>query len=369
MLPGIPAPSNNPNAEFPRILPDGRITFGVKAPTAQKVQLLPLMGEPENNGVNGLGKEAYDMTRDENGLWTVTTLPVDPGVYEYFIVIDGFGVSDPGSTTSYGIDRELSCIEVPANEPTFYDIQDVPHGDVRQHWYYSAVTGKWRRALVYTPAEYDANPTKCYPVLYLQHGGTQNETSWVTGGKANFILDNLIAAEHAVPMLVVMDNGSTFPPGLTRLPDPPPAGNLFERVMINEIVPMIDSNYRTIADQPHRAMAGLSMGSHQTLQIGLAHLDVFSHIGPFSPAPMPGFDVNTYYGGVLANAEEFNRKVRLFFYGVGTAEKKINASAKNIVEKLHKVGIKVVFKEWANLSHEWRLWRRCLNEYAQMLFR
>ena len=252
-------------------------------------------------------------------------------------------VRDLGSTTCFGVDHEQCYIEVPAKEPMFYDIQDVPHGEVRQHWYHSELTGKWRRAVVYTPAEYDANPTKRYPVLYLQHGGTQNETSWVTGGRANFILDNLIAAGQAVPMLVVMDNGSTFPPGLSRLPDPPPAGNPFERVMINEIIPMIDSTYRTIADQPHRAIAGLSMGSHQTLQIGLAHLDVFSHIGPFSPAPMPEFDVKTYYGGVLANAEEFNRKVRLFFYGVGTTEKKIHASAKNIVEKVHQVGIKIRF--------------------------
>jgi enterochelin esterase-like enzyme len=369
MLPGTPAPSNNPNAEFPRIHPDGKVAFQVNAPLAQKVQLMPLMGEPESNGVNGLGKEPYDMTKDENGFWSVTTPPIDPGYYDYFIVIDGFGVSDPGSTTSYAIDRELSCIEVPAKEPMFYDIQDVPHGEVRQRWYRSKITGKWRRALVYTPAEYDAHPTKRYPVLYLQHGGTQNETSWVTGGKANFILDNLIATGQAVPMLVVMDNGSTFPPGLTRLPDPPPAGNLFERVIINEIIPMIDSTYRTISDQPHRAMAGLSMGSHQTLQIGLAHLEVFSHIGAFSPAPMPEFDVNTYYGGVLAKGGELNRKMRLFFYGVGTAEIKIHASARNIVEKLHKVGIKIVFREWPGLSHEWRLWRRCLNEYAQMLFR
>jgi len=139
--------------------------------------------------------------------------------------------------------------------------------------------------------------------------------------------------------------------------------------MINEIIPMIDSTYRTIPDQPHRAMAGLSMGSHQTLQITLAHLDTFSHIGPFSPPPTPEFDVNTYYGGVLANAEEFNRKVRLFFWGVGTAEKRIYEYVNVTLGKIGKARVKYVYKEWPGLSHEWRLWRRCLNEYAQRLFR
>ncbi len=368
MRPGLPAPSNNPNAEYPFILDDGRVSFRVSAPLARKVQLLPLMGEPENNGSNGLGKNPYEMVMNADGFWTVTTPPIEPGYYDYVFVIDGVWVNDSGSTNSFAIDHELSFIEVPAREAMFYDLRDVPHGDIRQHWYFSGLTGKWRRALVYTPAEYDTDPTRRYPVLYLQHGGTQNETSWVSGGKANFILDNLIAAGEASPMLVVMDNGSTFLPGLKRLPDPPPANNLFERVMINEIVPMVDSTYRTTADQPGRAMAGLSMGSHQTLQIGLAHLDVFSHIGAFSPAPMPRFNVNTYYGGVLAKPEEFNRKVNLFFYGVGTAEWKICASGKNIVEKLHKAGIGVVYREWPGLSHEWRLWRRCLQAYAQLLF-
>jgi len=198
MLPGIPAPSNNPNTEFPRIHPDGRITFQVKAPLAQKAQLVPLMRMPENNGQNGLGKDPYDMTRDQDGFWTVTTPPIEPGYYNYEFHIDGASVMDLGSTTCFGGDHEQSYIEVPAKEPMFYDIRDVPHGEVRQRWYYSKITGKWRRALVYTPPGYDENPLLRYPVLYLQHGSTQNETSWVTGGKANLILDNLIAAGQAV---------------------------------------------------------------------------------------------------------------------------------------------------------------------------
>ena len=332
------------------------------------VQLVPMMGKPEYNGYNALGRQPYDMTRDQDGFWMVTTPPVGPGYYEYTFLIDGVVMMDLGSATTFSGNHETSHIEVPVREPTFYDVHNVPHGDVRQHWYNSTLTGKWRRALVYTPAEYDANPTRRYPVLYLQHGGTQNETSWVTGGKANFILDNLIAAGQALPMLVVMDNGSTFPPGLFRLPDPPPAGNPFERVMINEIIPMIDATYRTIPDQAHRAMAGLSMGAHQTLQITLAHLDVFSHIGVFSPAPTE-FDVKTTYGGVLANAAEINQQVRLFWWGAGTAEPAIYQGVKYRLARLDEVGVKYVFREWPGLAHEWRLWRRALHDLAPRLFR
>jgi len=342
--------------------------FRVKAPLAKKVQLVAMMGKPENNGYSALAKEPYDMTQDQDGFWSVTTAPPGPGYYEYTFLIDGVVTMDLGSTTTFSGDHETSHIEVPAQEPTFYDVQNVPHGDVRQHGYHSDITGKWRRALVYTPPEYDANPTRRYPVLYLQHGGTQNETSWLTGGKANFILDNLIAAGQAVPMLVVMDNGSTFPPGLTRLPDPPPPDNPFERVMVNEIVPMVDATYRTAPHREHRAMAGLSMGSHQTLQIALAHLDVFSHIGVFSPAPT-AFDVHTIYGGVLANAAAINRQVRLFWWGAGTAEVAIYEGVKYRLARLDEVGVKYVFREWPGLAHEWRLWRRSLHDLASRLFR
>lgn len=237
------------------------------------------------------------------------------------------------------------------------------------HWYRSGITGKWRRAYVYIPPEYDHLPDRRYPVLYLQHAGLQNETSWVSGGRANFILDNLIAAGDAVPMIVVMENGTTFPPGMMRLPDPPPPGNPFELVLTTEVIPMIDATYHTLSDRDHRAMAGASGGSHQTLQITLAHLDLFSHIGAFSPAPMPEFDVNTYYGGVLANAQEFNRKVRLFFWGVGSGEQGIHDSVNVTLGKIGKVGVKYVYREWPGLSHEWQLWRSCLNDFTPRLFR
>jgi enterochelin esterase-like enzyme len=279
-------------------------------------------------------------------LWCVT-MPLDePAYYDY-----------------------AALIEVHAKRPMFYDIKDVPHGDVRQHWYYSELTSNWRRVVIYAPADYDTNPSMRYPVLYLQHGGTQNETSWVTSGKVNFIMDNLVATDEASPMMVVMDNSSILPPGSTLLPDMPPTGSLYEQLMIHEIIPMVDSTYRTIAEQSQRAMAGFSIGGHQTLQITLAHLDIFSHIGVFSPAPMPEFDVDNSYGGVLADADEFNRKVSLFFYGVGTEEREIHTSAQSIVDKLHRAGIGIVYREWAGLSHEWRLWRKCLYAYAQFLFR
>jgi enterochelin esterase-like enzyme len=367
MLSGIPAVSNNPNAEFPRIQPDGQVTFRITADTASKVEVRSTHQKEKDNGICRFGVR-YEMTRDENGFWTVTTPPILPGFYHYEIVVDGAAMNDPGSRTSFAGDKEISYIEVPEPGSTFCDPQNVPHGEVRQHWYYSKLTKAWRRAFVYTPPEYDKALKVRYPVLYLQHGGTQNETSWVTAGRANFILDNLIAAKQAVPMIVVMDNGSTFSPGISRLPDPPPPDNLFEKVMINEIIPMTDATYRTLADQKHRAMAGLSMGSHQTLQITLAHLDTFSHIGPFSPAPMP-FEVKTFYGGVLANASEFNKKARLFYLAVGTAEEGIHKSMQKILFQLDRVGIKYTYKEWPGLIHEWWLWRKCLHDFVPRLFR
>lgn len=369
ILPGIPAPSNNPGEEFPRIHPDGRLTFRIRADMARKVEVRTRVADNnETNGFCRLGL-CHEMKRGEDGFWTVTTPPVMPGFYYYVIVVDGVEMNDPGSRASFN-SRELSYIEVPEKEVTFWDPQDVPHGEVRQHWYYSEINGAWRRAFVYTPPDYDEEKERehRYPVLYLQHGGGQNESSWVMAGRANFILDNLIDPKTAVRMMVVMDNGYVFPQDLTRGPEPAPPGNPFERVLINEIIPMIDAAYRTVPDREHRAMAGLSRGAHQTLQITLAHLDMFSYIGAFSPHPMD-FDVKTYYSGVLANASEVNEKLSLFYWGRGTAEEGIHKSINETLAKLDQASINYTHKEWPGLVHEWRLWRECLNDFVPRLFR
>jgi enterochelin esterase-like enzyme len=398
-----PASTNARGAEYPRVHPNGRVTFRVLAPTAQKVQVAPGMTIRENNGLNGLGENPFDMVRDKDGYWTVTTPPAVPGFHYYWLLVDGVAVNDPSSDTFIGYSKPTSGIEVPEPGVDFYYPKDVPHGEVRERWFHSDITGDFRRICVYTPPDYDANPKARYPVFYLQHGGSMSETSWVRPGKANLILDNLIAANKAVPMIIVMSSGYaveagaptgsvTQPPVWTWSPEKhdfipppgvsadfrpksfqdgwtvPPPNNPFERVLVREVIPLVDKTYRTIADRDHRAMAGLSMGSRQTLQITLHNLDVFSYIGVFSRPPLPDFDIKTYYGGVLANGAGLNKRVHLLWFGAGTAEEGIWVSLKATREALDKAGVKYVYIEYPGLAHEWQIWRKSLYDFAPRLF-
>lgn len=349
-----PAASNVMNAQYPRVHPDGRVTFRVNAPTAQKVQIQP------GGNDNGLGKGPFDMTRDEKGAWTTTIGPAVPGFHYYWLLVDGFAANDPATDTFFGWSKETSGVEVPEKGVDFYDVKDVPHGEVRMRVYQSKVTGQPRRALVYTPPGYDNGRTK-YPVLYLQHGSGENATSWTKQGKANLILDNLIAAGKAKPMIVVMETGYAFKPGA------PASQNSFGDLVIDDLIPMIDATYRTFADRDHRAMAGLSMGGAQTLQITLAHLDRFSWIGSFS-APMRNFDAKTSYDGVFQDAAAFNKKVRLLWIGAGTGEEPFYRGAKQLHESLGQAGIKNVFFESPGTAHEWQTWRKHLHDFASRLF-
>ncbi|HPS33422.1 MAG TPA: hypothetical protein PKW57_07960, partial [Anaerolineaceae bacterium] len=198
----------------PRVNPDGSVTFRLKAPLARSVQIEPLNGQPENNGYNGLGSGSYDLVKDEAGVWSITTPPAVPGLHTYWLVVDGVRVNDTTSR-SYGSKLMQACgVEIPEPGVDFYDIKDVPHGEVRLKWYYSKITNLWRRAYVYFPAEYDAYPEKRYPVFILRHGGGEDESGWVEQGFANFIMDNLIAEKKAVPMIVVMDWGQAPVPGM-----------------------------------------------------------------------------------------------------------------------------------------------------------
>jgi enterochelin esterase-like enzyme len=366
-----PAPSNVRGAEYPRIYSDLRVTFRVNAPTAQKVQVEPGMTNRENNGLNGLGKDPYDMVRDKDGVWTVTTLPVIPGFHYYWLLVDGVAVNDPSSDTYFGYSKQTSGIEVPEPGVDFYAPKNVLHGEVRIAWYFSKITGEWRRAFVYTPPDYDAKPNTRYPVLYLQHGGGEDETGWTRQGHANFILDNLIAEGKAKPMIIIMDRGYASKPGeSTPPPSAAPVSNTtFEQVFIREIIPAIDSKYRTLPDRDHRAMAGLSMGSGHALQIACGNLDKFSYIGIFSRAPYKEFELKKVFGGVFADATAFNSKVHLFYWNTGTAEPEIYKWGKATSEALNRIGIKTVWVESPGLSHEWQTWRRALYDFAPRLFR
>lgn len=351
----------------PLVHPDGRVTFRLKAPLAQTVKIEPVNGQPENNGYNGLGKAPYDMSRDEYGLWSVTTPPAVPGLHGYWLVVDGVRLNDT-STKSYGGKMKTCGVEVPEPGVNFYDIKDVLHGQVRMQWYYSQVTNAWRRAYVYVPAEYDAYPEKRYPVFVLRHGGGEDETSWVEQGRANFIMDNLIAEGKAVPMIVVMDWGQAPTPDQpVHIPSTPPPPEITQ-VTINELIPMVDATFRTIPHRTQRAMAGLSMGSVQTLYIGLNNLDTFAYLGVFSRRPMSAEEFSNF-SGVFADAAAFNQKVKLFWWGAGTAEEGIYHATQANLAELAEIGIESVFVEFPGTSHEWQTWRKSLYDFAQRLFR
>lgn len=352
-----PASTNVPRAEYPRVYEDGRVSFRLKAPEAKSVKVQP------GGADNGLGKGPFDMTRGQDGTWTVTTPPAVPGFHYYWFVVDGVAMNDPGSETFFGWGKQSSGIDVPEKGVDFYDIKDVPHGQVRAVWYHSKVTGKPRRAMIYTPPGYDADPKSRYPVLYLQHGAGEDERGWTSQGRANFILDNLIAAKKAKPMIIVMDNG--YADKIGAFPRPVRA---FEEVLTTELIPKIDADFRTLADREHRALAGLSMGGGQALQIGLARLDLFSNIGAFSAPPRGPFDQSTAFNGVFKDVDDFNGKVRLFWIGAGSAEEMFAAGLKTMHESLDKRGVKHVVFESQGTSHEWQTWRRSLHDFAQRLF-
>src|SRR4051795_1268528 len=331
-----PGSLNIPGAPYPCVYPDRRVMFRVSAPDAQKVQVR-------------LGG-THDMTKGADGLWTATIPPQVIGFHYYSIVVDGSVVADPATRTFFGSGWENSGIEIPDPDAAYYSAQDVPHGEVRQRWYYSKVTGKWRRCYVYTPPEYDANTRTRYPVLYLLHGWGENEQGWHTQGHMDVIMDNVIAAKKAKPMLVVMDNLNAVHPGedaslysarsiiarrsMADVPPPigapPPAGsnaaarrpllganfgNAFTEMMLTDLIPMVERTYRVLPGRENRAMAGLSMGGMQSFTTVLSNLDKFSYLGGFSGSSggRGGFDAKTSNAGVFADAAGFNRKMKLLF--------------------------------------------------------
>ena len=352
--------------DFPRIDEQGRAYFCIYAPQAEKVTV----------NLYHVGKK-YEMKKDEIGYWYGVTDPIVAGFHYYNFIIDGAEVADPDSKTYNALFGRTSAIEIPEGpEGDYYRPQNVPHGQVRSCYYYSTSNKEYRRCCVYTPAEYETNPDEHYPVLYLQHGMSEDELGWTEQGKMNFIMDNLIASGTCKPMIVVMESGdvaiminSAKPPRIGSKQNQMTRetfGATFQPVFLNDLIPMIDKTFRTIPDREHRAMAGLSWGGLQTFQIALTHLNLFSFIGSFSGAGrIPGNDLKTAYNGVFANPDSFNDKVRVLFIGIGSVE---GPAAKNFSEMLSKNGINNVFYESPGTAHEWLTWRRCLKEFAPKLF-
>jgi enterochelin esterase-like enzyme len=363
---GAPAPSNINQSEYPRILPDRRVVFQVQAPKAGQVQI-------------NLGR-MYDLRQEASGLWTVTTAPLDAGFHYYSLVIDGASVSDPASETFYGTGRMSSAIEIPEAGVDFYTVKDVPHGDIRSKRYFSKVTNSWRRLYVYTPPGYDKDTGKRYPALYIQHGGGEDETGWAVQGKTDIILDNLIAAGKAKPMLVVIANGNVPGAGGARGGYSSAGMAGYANELLNNIVPFIENNYRVQANAENRALAGLSMGGGQAFFIGLGNKDKFSSIGVFSTGLFGGissgrggpgatngsFNAEEQVPGLLTNTKAFNDSLKIFYISVGEQDPRLEPT-RRAVGDLKSHGLKVEFASFPG-GHEWQVWRKSLHDFAQRIF-
>lgn len=348
--------------QFPQVNSEGRMRVQIAAPEALKVQL-------------DVGAVKYDLIKDANGVWTGESAPQDEGFHYYQLNIDGASVPDPGSMYFYGASRWGSGIEIPAKDQSFYAVKNVLHGEVREQIYFSKSNNTMRRCFIYTPPGYNKE-TKRYPVLYLQHGRGENETGWSNQGHANLIMDNLIAEGKAMPFIIVMDNGTWTPPKQsTEVTQEqrakggwPPKGwvDAFSKTLLEDIIPMIDANYRTLADQSHRAMAGLSMGGMQTRVITLANTNVFSYVGMFSGGSISLED--------LKSAPDFKEKTKLLFVSYGSRELEnrregFGGDPLANTESLKKIGLNTHFYVSPLTAHEWQSWRRSLYEFAPLLFK
>ena len=347
-----------PGNEFPKVDKEGRAYFRISAPEARKV-------------IVDICDKKYDMQPDGKGNFMAVTDPLAPGFHYYFMNIGGVNFIDPATETFFGCNRESGGIEIPeGSEGDYYRPQQgVPAGQVRSIYYYSNEQKTWRHAMVYTPAEYDlkANIKKRYPVLYLQHGMGEDETGWSKQGHMQHIMDNAIAAGRAVPMIVVMESGdikAPFGPGQSR----DQYGNSFYPVLLNDLIPYIDANFRTKTDRENRAMAGLSWGGHQTFDIVLNNLDKFSYMGTFSGAIF-GLDLKTAYNGVFTNPEAFNKQIHYFLMCSGTEGMDKMFGTKKMVDDLNAMGINAHYSESTGTAHEWLTWRRGLNEFIPHLFK
>jgi len=358
-----PSELNQPGQEYPQVNSQGYARFRITAPDAKAVSV--------SLGLGGSG--GTTLAKGADGVWTGTTAgPLDQGFHYYHLSVDGGTFNDPGTLNYYGSIRWESGIEIPARDRDFYALKDVPHGKVQQVLFPSKSTGTTRRAFVYTPPGYDTG-SKRYPVLYLQHGWGEDETAWSNQGHANLIMDNLLAEGKTKPFIIVMTYGMTNDVRIGGL------GNFdvskFETVLVKELVPYIDANFRTKANQPNRAMAGLSMGGMETRWITLKELDTFSHIGLLSGGTISMEDVNTTPG--------FKKKVKLVFVSYGSKELSGNgggrrgggpgdqpqASPQEITEQIRNAGVNAVFYVSPNTAHEFLSWRRSLKEMAPLLFK
>lgn len=351
---GAPAATNVRNAAYPQVLPDNRVIFSIKAPDAKRVQV-------------DLVKK-YDMVRNNEGIWKVTTDSVGEGFHYYSLLIDGVAIADPASQAFYGMGRMASGIEIPFVGGDYYALRDVPHGDIRIKKYFSRVTNSWRQMYVYTPPGYDENLQEKYPVLYILHGGGEDQSGWATQGKADLILDNLIASQKAKPMLLVMLDGNVSSGGIGGFGEQ--ALKTFENELKQSVIPFVEKNYRTVATPESRALAGLSMGGLQTLYTGIRNTTMFSHLGVFSSgwwANQPAL-ANPQNEFMKSNASAINDNLKTLWIAMGGKEDIAYNNCKIMMGKFDEMGIKYSYSEYPG-GHTWPVWRNNLFNFAQLLFK
>lgn len=385
---GVPLPSNVQGAPYPRMTPDRRVTFRLRAADAVKVQVRVEMPKPVT----------LDLAKSGNGYWLATTDPLPPGFWYYSVIVDGFTTLDPSSKTYFGYARECSGIEIPGPDSALSAAADVPHGTLRDVWYYSPSTEAWRRAKVYTPPDYERQPRARFPVLYLQHGAGENETSWSNQGRETFIMDNLYHSNPAVKQMIIVNDNGIVPArngagaapagragaafgasgasggrgrggrgGSGRGPSRVMADTTFAefgQILTAELIPYIDRNFRTLPDRDHRAFAGLSMGGAQAFRLGLGHLDLFAYIGAFSAA-VANLDLAKDYGGKLADPL-INKQLKLLWMGAGKQDS-LHDGLFAIHQNLEKAGVRHVWVE-SEGGHVWGEWRGYLPQLAALLF-
>ncbi len=335
----------------PEVLADRRVTFRLQAPKADSVVV-------SGQWANG----RTQMTKDSVGLWSVTVGPIEPGVWEYSFQVDGLSMIDPGNPAIKPMRRpRTSILHLPGQPPLMHDFQDVPHGVVRQHVYLSKSLGRLRELAVYTPPDYDRKSKARFPTLYLQHGSGDNQATWTVHGKAHWILDNLIAQGSTRPMVVVMMDGHAALPG-DNAAGPQNNTVLFERDLLDDVMPFIESNYRVKTGAADRAIVGLSMGGRQSLTIGLNRSDRFAWVGGFSA----GSPSREAIAGALAEPEALNRKLKLLWIGCG----KDDSLLKRNEEFLALLQEKQIRYEWhlTGGAHSWPVWRIYLGEFLPRLF-
>ena len=353
-----PALNNQANHQYPMVNSQRMVRAQISAPNATSVGL----------DIDG---KIYSMTKNENGVWTGTSAPQDPGFHYYQLNIDGASVPDPGSLYYYGASRWGSGIEVPSDDQDFWQVKNVPQGSMNEVYYYSSVTEKMRHCYIYFPNEYYTNPTKKFPVLYLMHGMGENEHGWAEQGHTAQIMDNLIAEKKAVPFIIVMDYGQGQNIHLKGQYAPQPqaqqqgqqggrgaSNDAFSVVLMNDIIPFIEKEFRVYTDAAHRGMAGLSMGGGQTRRITLANPTKFGYIGMFSGGTISPDDVN--------GANGFKNTAKLVFMSSGSKE---NPRVMEAAEALNGMGVKAVGYISEGTAHEWHTWRRSLYQFAQLIFK